>query len=410
MAKKFELTPSFGVPVPVLPNATTPVPVDEYVSDEFFARERDAVFAKSWLLVGRAAELTKAGDFLVFNLAVCNTSVLVVRGKNGELCAFHNCCVHRGSKLKHADYGNCTALTCSYHGWVYALDGHLLNAPHQELFGDVDWASVGLSPVTLDVWGGFVFVNLALEPATSLQEYLQPLPEALQCYLEDTQWQWYDGFRAEFDANWKLLVDVQIESYHAVSLHQRTFGTLGPDCTRVSLYPDSVAVPGRTSEYLPEDPSVLPPNAISGLAMQYGDASMYNLNDASNVASTFPGAINESRDPRWIFDNYPIFPNVVLIIEHEQILLQRAWPISPHRTLWEMDWFFRGKAKTFGETFSREQGFIQARDTITEDMTTVEGLHMNYRSGRYGGMLLNDMEVLVRGFRDRIRRAVTAEP
>lgn len=409
MSKKFELTSSFGVPVPSSRSATAAVPVEEYVSDEFFARERDAIFARSWLLVGRAIELNAPGNYLVFNIDVCHTSVLVVRGRDGELRAFHNCCRHRGSKLKHADHGSCSALTCSYHGWVYGLDGQLLNAPHPELFGAMDWASVRLAPIALDTWGGFIFINLDSEPTHSLHEYLQPLPDVLERYLGNSEWQWYDGFRAEFDANWKLLVDVQIESYHAVSLHQRTFGALGPDCTRVSLYPDSIAVPGRTSEYLPEDLSVLPANAIGRLAMQFGDASMYNPNDASNVASTFPGAINEMRDPRWIFDDYPIFPNVVLIIEHEQVLLQRAWPISAHRTLWEMDWFFRGEAKSFGETFSREQGFIQARDTITEDMTTVEGLHMNYRSGRYAGMLLNDMEVLVRGFRDRVNRAVTAE-
>jgi hypothetical protein len=97
---------------------------------------------------------------------------------------------------------------------------------------------------------------------------------------------------------------------------------------------------------------------------------------------------------------------VVILVLQDQVLLQRSWPLSPHETLWEMDWLFKGEARNFGEVFSREQAFVQARDTITEDMTTVEGLQANFRSGAVMGMVTNDMEVLLRMFRRRLEAAL----
>ena len=78
---------------------TGPLSVDVFTSPEQFAQERERIFKKVWLNVGRVEQIPHPGDYFVKNLAVCNTSVIVVRGKDNKVKAFHNMCSHRGNKI-----------------------------------------------------------------------------------------------------------------------------------------------------------------------------------------------------------------------------------------------------------------------------------------------------------------------
>ena len=81
-----------------------PIPVEPYVSAEFFEREREAIFKRAWLNLCRAEDLPEVGDFKVFEVEIWNASILLVRGKDGALRAFHNTCTHRGNQVA-ARYG-----------------------------------------------------------------------------------------------------------------------------------------------------------------------------------------------------------------------------------------------------------------------------------------------------------------
>ena len=74
---------------------TEPIPIDPYVSHEYFEKERALIFRKVWLNLGRVEQIPKPGDYFVRDLAVCNTSILIVRGKDSTIRAFHNMCAHR---------------------------------------------------------------------------------------------------------------------------------------------------------------------------------------------------------------------------------------------------------------------------------------------------------------------------
>src|SRR5262245_50966130 len=76
-----------------------------YANDEFFALEREAIFLKTWQLVGHVSELKQPGDFLRFDLL--GESAIVLRDKQGRLQAFHNVCRHRAYRLLDGDSGNC---------------------------------------------------------------------------------------------------------------------------------------------------------------------------------------------------------------------------------------------------------------------------------------------------------------
>lgn len=113
----------FASSVPDLGN--DPLPVAPYVSPEYFARERDNIFGKVWLHIARGLEIPQPGNFVVKAIEVRNASVLVTRGKDGIIRAFHNVCSHRASKVEWRTHGSSSVFTCPYHAWTYDLEGRL---------------------------------------------------------------------------------------------------------------------------------------------------------------------------------------------------------------------------------------------------------------------------------------------
>jgi len=110
---------------------TEPVSYEDSISPEFYALEREAIFKRSWLNVGRVDLVPRNGSYFTKELDVASTSVVVVRGSDGKVRAFHNICRHRGNKLVWNDFpreetkGTCRQFTCKYHGWRYDLEGAL---------------------------------------------------------------------------------------------------------------------------------------------------------------------------------------------------------------------------------------------------------------------------------------------
>ena len=108
---------------------TEPVSYSDCVSPEFYELERKAIFERAWLQVGRIEQLSRNGSYFTKDIAVANTSLIIVRGLDGEVRAFHNICRHRGNKLVWQDYpreevaGAARQFVCKYHGWKYDLDG-----------------------------------------------------------------------------------------------------------------------------------------------------------------------------------------------------------------------------------------------------------------------------------------------
>ena len=127
---------------------TTPIPIDPYTSRDYFEQERKRIFKTVWLNIGRIDRIPNAGDYFVKDLAVCQTSIIVVRGQDGRIRAFHNTCSHRGNKIAWQTHGSCQNFTCKFHGWSYGLDGRLKFIPDEANFFDVQKETLGLTPVS----------------------------------------------------------------------------------------------------------------------------------------------------------------------------------------------------------------------------------------------------------------------
>src|SRR4051812_33282215 len=104
---------------------TGPIPAGPYYRDDYFELEREAVFKRTWLHIGHVCELPEPGSFIVRSLDFAKASVLITRGKDGVIRAFHNVCTHRGTQLVPETEGKRASFTCRYHAWTFGNDGEL---------------------------------------------------------------------------------------------------------------------------------------------------------------------------------------------------------------------------------------------------------------------------------------------
>ncbi|MGZ6962832.1 MAG: aromatic ring-hydroxylating oxygenase subunit alpha [Acidimicrobiia bacterium] len=191
------------------------IPKARYTSPEFARLELDRLWSRVWQVACREEELPEPGDFLEYQIG--DQSILVVRGDDGTIAAFHNACLHRGTRL--ASGTGCFAdgfMQCRYHAWRYALDGRLTEVVDAHEFSDLP-EGLRLNAVRAECWGGFVFVNPDAN-AEPLLDFLDPLPELLAPYrLEEMRLRAQLG--TVLPANWKSVVDAFNESYHVQGTH-----------------------------------------------------------------------------------------------------------------------------------------------------------------------------------------------
>ncbi|HEX3953412.1 MAG TPA: aromatic ring-hydroxylating dioxygenase subunit alpha [Stellaceae bacterium] len=129
-----------------------------YTSPEFFEFEREAVFARNWVCVGRTDQLAEPGA--VLSASVAGEKLIVSRTPGGDICAMSAVCRHRGHVI------DCTLdqprglLRCPLHYWTYDLAGRLVGAPRMgDRLAELR-DTVRLPSVRHEIWHGFIFVNI----------------------------------------------------------------------------------------------------------------------------------------------------------------------------------------------------------------------------------------------------------
>lgn len=162
-------------------NAAETLPPECYTDREFFEFEKDALFYREWLCVGREDWVRQPGDYLTTSHV--GEPILVVRNSDGILKAFSSVCRHR-AMLVAEGAGNVKAFLCPYHHWSYSLDGKLIGAPAMERACNFNKDAVGLPEFRVEVWLGFIFVNFDPE-AQPLAPRLGALTQVLANYELD---------------------------------------------------------------------------------------------------------------------------------------------------------------------------------------------------------------------------------
>jgi phenylpropionate dioxygenase-like ring-hydroxylating dioxygenase large terminal subunit len=367
---------------------TDPVPIEPYISREFFDLERERVFRRAWLCLGREEHIPKPGDFFVKDMAIAQTSIIVVRGEDGRIRAFHNACSHRCNKVEWQNKGSTSTFTCPFHGWCYGLDGGLLAIPDEKNFFNLDKRENALTPIALDTWQGFIFINLS--PEQPLREYLGEWADALDEYPFAANGATCYEWSTELRCNWKLLRDAFKEAYHVAFLHRRSArdsytGRKNPFSH--ALYFKLFSLHQRWS--LPANPSYQP-SPLEAAAYRYAAFVL-----KSDFTGEPPKGVNPAKDPNWVLDINAIFPNFTIDMLERGYFTYNFWPIAVDRTLWEVRVYFP-QPRNAAERFSHEHARVTFRDLIMEDASTMENTQSVIASGAKTHFNFQDEELLLR--------------
>ncbi len=288
-----------------------------YTDPEIFAREQAAVFESMWFCAVRSSDLATPGTFRT--VQVGRESVLVVRGRDGQLRSFLNICRHRGAMLCTEPAGEVKRnLQCPYHAWTYGLDGRLVAAPNLVTMPDVDRVERGLVTVHLREWLGYAWVCLADEPPSFEGDVLEAAVERLGDLAAIEAYQVEDlevGRRISYDvkANWKLIIENFMECYHCATIH--------PELTEV----------------LPEFAGGYAAQYYVGHGAEFADDVRGFTIDGSAGFDRLPG-VAENQDRRYYA--ITVKPTVFINLVPDHVIVHRMFPVSASRTLVECDWLY----------------------------------------------------------------------
>jgi len=383
---------------------TEPLSFEDSISAEFFEQERAAIFKRTWLNVGRVEQLPKKGSYFTKELDAAGTSVVLVRGMDGEVRGFHNVCRHRGNKLVWDDYpreetsGFCRQFTCKYHAWRFNLAGELTFVQQESEFFDLDKSKYGLVPVQAEVWEGFIFVNLDQENTTPLREFLGKFAEGIEGYPFHKLTQVHK-YRAEIGSNWKLFIDAFAEFYHAPILHQ---GQYEPgEAAKIQKYgyealsydldgPHSMVSSWGGVAPPKEQEMVKPIERVlrSGLFGPW---------EAPDIGLTeLPAGVNPTRSENWGMDSFVFFPNFMLLIwKPNWVLTYHYWPTSYNTHIFEGTCYF-APPKNALERLQQERCVTSFKEYGLQDGNTLEATQTMLESRTVTEFPLNDQEVLLR--------------
>lgn len=395
---------------------TEPVSYEDSISPEQYEREREAIFKRTWLNVGRVEQLPRKGSYFTKELDAARTSVVVVRGTDGEVRAFHNVCRHRGNKLVWNDFpreetsGACRQFTCKYHAWRYDLDGKLAFVQQEGEFFDLDKSAYGLKQVQTEVWEGFVFVNLDPENTTPLREYLGEFAKGIEGYPFHKLTQVHK-YRAEIGSNWKLFIDAFAEFYHAPILHSGQY--MAEEARKIQKYgyealhydidgPHSM-VSSWGGIAPPHDRKMVKPIEA---ALHSGLFGPWDAPDIGLAPEDLPPAINPSRDKRWGMDSFVFFPNFMLLIWRPNwVLTYHYWPTSYNTHIFEGTCYFVPPENAF-QRLQQELAAVSFKEYGLQDGNTLEATQTMLESRAVREFPLNDQEVLLRHLHQTARAYV----
>lgn len=202
------------------------IPYTNYTDPDFAAAEFAHLWPKVWQWACHVDHIREPGDYHVYKIG--HLEALIVRTDAGEIKAYYNACMHRGTALKPAETcGFSKDLRCPFHGWTWSLDGQLVDLPGAWDFPHVDEQSHRLPEMPVGVWGGFVFVNFDPD-AEPLEDYLGVLPRHWADWgLEDRYIETH--VRKRLPCNWKAAAEAFLEAYHVRETHAG--GGLGTEVT-----------------------------------------------------------------------------------------------------------------------------------------------------------------------------------
>ena len=357
------------------PDADWSLPGWLYTDPEFFDVEMARVIRPSWQIVCHDSDLADPGDYRT--LAYLGENVVVVRGDDGEVRAFHNVCRHRAMRIVEGPSGCAKKLVCPYHAWTYQLDGRLSGVPMKRDYPALNQADHGLVAVEVATWRGFVFVRLEDDGGPSPAQMMAPYDAEVAPYRFEDMRRISDVRCRERAVNWKNVGDNYSDNLHIPVAHD--------GLTR--LFGRSYAIEARPyvdkmSGYLTERPSANPWEAF----YQRHLPNVPHLPDANQRL--------------WLY--YKLWPNMAFDIYADQIDFMQWLPTGPTTcVLREMAFALPDESREM--KLVRYANWRINRVVNAEDTWLIERVQQGMASSSYTAGPIGASEVCLRSFAAKIR-------
>ncbi|MAT92386.1 MAG: ring-hydroxylating oxygenase subunit alpha [Halioglobus sp.] len=355
---------------PFLDDSWVTTDVQRYRCAEVFARERAGIACALPQIAAHSSQLPGSGAFLTLELA--GKPLLLVRDEAGAVRAFLNVCRHRGAQLVGERSGCRRRFSCPYHAWTWDSGGSLVAVPHEKSgFPGLQREAFGLHRVPCQEYGGWIWVvpgggaidvdfHLGDMAADILgmgaQEY-----EVFACTERDTA------------ANWKILVEGGIESYHFRVAHRQTIAGLFLD--NLSSY----------RCFGPHIRSVLPRSSLPELRDR--PEAEWRLGRHANVL-------------------YTLFPGSQFLLQEDHFVWIQGMPLAPDRTLLRIATMVPKLANTPANADYWRRHHHLTSVTLEEDFVLAEGIQRGLASGANAQLNFGRFEGALARFKNSVEEAL----
>jgi phenylpropionate dioxygenase-like ring-hydroxylating dioxygenase large terminal subunit len=348
-----------------------------YFDPEFFEAEKKAFLRAAPQVVCHESEIASPGEWR--SLEYLGESVIVIRGDDGAVRAFSNVCRHRGSRLVDGTGGCAKVLTCPYHAWSYARDGRLVGVPHRNEYPGLQTEKMGLFPVALECWRGFLFVTL--DPgAPSVAEMMAPYEDEIAPYrFEDLRVMGRVTLRPR-PLNWKTIADNYSDHLHIPVGH--------PGLSR--LFERNYRIEAKEHVDRMEGDLVEKPSAN---AMER--AYQHFLPPVDHLPP--------AHQRKWLY--YKLFPNVAFDIYPDQVDFMQFLPVSATETvIREIGYAISDDRREM--KVARYLNWMINRRVNAEDTGLISRVQLGMQSASYVAGPLGTSEVCLRSFARKLRRMI----
>ena len=366
------------------PAAPIPDPLDGvslpgwlYRDPDFFEAEKRAFLRAAPQVVCHESDIAEPGEWRAFEYL--GESVIVIRSEDGVARAFANVCRHRGSRLVDGEAGCAKVLTCPYHAWSYGRDGRLVGVPHRSEYPGLEPEKLGLVPMTLESWRGFLFVTL--EPgAPSVAEMMAPYDEEVAPYR-------FEELRAigrvtlrPRALNWKTIADNYSDHLHIAVGH--------PGLTR--LFGRNYRIEAKEH--------------VDRMEGDLGETESANPSERA-YQRLLPEAehLPPSHRRKWLY--YKLFPNVAFDIYPDQVDFMQFLPVSATETvIREISYALPDERREMKA--ARYLNWRINRRVNAEDTALIARVQKGMESAAYVPGPLGTSEVCLRSFAQKLRRLI----
>ncbi len=354
------------------------LPVEAYTSVDWFEQEQQKIFGNTWQFAGLVEDIQDAGDYITTQCG--HQNIVIVKGRDQRLRAFHNLCRHRGTQLLRAVGKKQKALTCPYHDWTYDLNGQLISVPEKNTeFPDLDLDQICLHKASVDIWRGILWVHP--DPnADPITKWFDGCWEKLGPHNPKRLIEYPDTYYEKIiNANWKIVAENYIDVYHLAHLHSNTLQMYNHAKAEYGFVGDHYMFwEPLSSEYKDNIDGLIPTKRIQEMTDEYIGAY---------VPWLFPNLGLSEGEGSWnIFHAIPLAPDKTKVIVRTKLEPMSNWEFTKQQMKSNISWrgIMGGKTKYGNEPDTNSDDPMDWNDFMEEDVYVCEQQQKSLKNPLFG--------------------------